>query len=204
MVQISSDGKAVASLEGHAGAPSSARMMGRPTVKAASTLPPPGPGSQAPILGRVLHIKSADGTLRAAGRRLHYANGIALSPDGQRLYVNESEAGRVISFKVESDGTIVRPTAVRASYRRSKSRPRPIPTGLNSVRTAISTSGSTAQGGVHRGRQGWQAQAQDRSAVGHKRPISPSATDGKTIYVMAVDDTSAAPYKGKVYSVANE
>jgi hypothetical protein len=28
--------------------------------------------------------------------------------------------------------------------------------------------------------------------------------DGKMIYITAVDDTSAAPYKGKVYAVANE
>ena len=36
---------------------------------------------------------------------LHYANGIAHGMDG-RLYVNESEAGRVISFKIVSDGSL--------------------------------------------------------------------------------------------------
>ena len=30
------------------------------------------------------------------------------------------------------------------------------------------------------------------------------SADGKTIYVMAVDDKSAAQYKGKVYAVGNE
>ena len=38
-------------------------------------------------------------------------------------------------------------------------------------------------------------------------PASPNLTfsaDGKTIYVMAVDDTAAAPYTGKVYAVASQ
>jgi gluconolactonase len=37
-------------------------------------------------------------------------------------------------------------------------------------------------------------------------PAAPNLTfgaDGKTVYVMAVDDQQNAPYKGKVYAIAN-
>jgi hypothetical protein len=38
-----------------------------------------------------------------------------------------------------------------------------------------------------------------------ERPVMSDGTaDGKTIYVMAVDDRSAAPYKGKVYAIPNK
>ena len=37
---------------------------------------------------------------------LHYANGVVLGADRKRLYVNEFEAGRVISFAVADDGTL--------------------------------------------------------------------------------------------------
>ena len=38
-------------------------------------------------------------------------------------------------------------------------------------------------------------------------PAAPNLTfspDGATVYVMAVDDTQNAPYKGKVYAIANQ
>ena len=106
MVQISSDGKTVSSsAKDNAGAALVGPNDGTPDGKGGIYFTTSGPWESAPILGRVLHM-SADGTIRPLADDLHYANGIALAPDGQRLYVNESEAGRVISFKVESDGTL--------------------------------------------------------------------------------------------------
>ena len=58
-----------------------------------------GPWESGPIVGKVFHL-AADGTIKEMANDLHYANGIALSGDGKRLMVNESEAGRVISFAV--------------------------------------------------------------------------------------------------------
>jgi sugar lactone lactonase YvrE len=37
---------------------------------------------------------------------LHYANGLALSNDGKTLFLAESEAGRVIQFNVQPDGSL--------------------------------------------------------------------------------------------------
>ena len=64
-----------------------------------------GPWESGPIVGKVFHL-AADGTIREAANDLHYANGIALSADGKRLFVNELEAGRVISFALADDGTL--------------------------------------------------------------------------------------------------
>src|SRR4051794_32619890 len=64
-----------------------------------------GPWESGPIVGRVLHV-AADGTPRVLADDLHYANGIVLSADGKTLYVNESEAGRVIQFAVGEDGAL--------------------------------------------------------------------------------------------------
>jgi gluconolactonase len=64
-----------------------------------------GPWESGPIVGKVFHL-ATDGTIHEAANDLHYANGIVLSADGKRLFVNESEAGRVISFAVAEDGTL--------------------------------------------------------------------------------------------------
>ena len=58
-----------------------------------------------PIVGKVYHL-TEDGTITEMAGDLHYANGVVLGADGKRLYVNESEAGRVISFAVADDGSL--------------------------------------------------------------------------------------------------
>ena len=55
--------------------------------------------------GRVYRI-DADGRASEVARGLAYANGIALSPDGSRLYVGESLTGILWTFHVESDGRL--------------------------------------------------------------------------------------------------
>jgi gluconolactonase len=65
-----------------------------------------GPWESAPIVGKVYWLAPGDAAPRTAADDLHYANGIALSPGDGRLYVGESEAGRVISFAVGADHTL--------------------------------------------------------------------------------------------------
>jgi gluconolactonase len=64
-----------------------------------------GPWESGPIVGKVYHL-AADGALTAVADDLHYANGVQRSADGKLLYVNESEAGRVITFAVQEDGSL--------------------------------------------------------------------------------------------------
>jgi len=49
---------------------------------------------------------SRNGAICEVADDLHFANGLTRSHDGHRLLVNESEAYRVISFKIESDGSL--------------------------------------------------------------------------------------------------
>jgi gluconolactonase len=60
---------------------------------------------KAPISGTVLYM-SADGTLVEVANLIHYSNGLTLSKDGKNLLVAEMLAGRILSFPVESGGTL--------------------------------------------------------------------------------------------------
>ncbi len=159
-----------------------------------------GPWESAPIVGKVYHLDAA-GSLAPVANDLHYANGIALSPDGTLLYVVESEAGRVITFAVGADGSLsdrrsfvvirrVDPASGVDAY----------PDGMK-----IGPDGKIYIGQYSLGRivvvdtAGAFVEAYDVPS-----PAAPNlafSKDGKTIYVMAVDEVNEAPYWGKVYAL---
>jgi gluconolactonase len=199
MVQVSSDGKTVASMaKDNAGNALVGPNDGTPDGKGGIYFTTSGPWESGPIVGRVLHM-SAEGTILPRADDLHYANGIALSPDGQRLFVNESEAGRVISFKIESDGTLSDRRLFVRLFALDEP-PEAYPDGLK-----FGPDGNLYIGLYSAGR----IVVVDKEGKLQRKIEVPSATapnltfsaDGKTIYVMSVDDTSSAPYKGKVYAV---
>lgn len=158
-----------------------------------------GPWESAPIVGRVLHL-AADGTMTSLADDLHYANGIARSADGSLLYVNESEAGRVISFKIGDDGSL----GDRRLFVRLADLGQPAnayPDGLK-----LGPDGNIYVGQYSAGRI--LIVTPDGSLAGQLDVPSPAAPnlafspDGKTVYVTAVDDTDNAPYRGKVYALS--
>lgn len=59
----------------------------------------------APIEGRILYLASDD-TITEVANDIHYANGLALSPDGQVLYASEMAAQRVLRFDVGENGAL--------------------------------------------------------------------------------------------------
>jgi gluconolactonase len=201
MVRISATGETIdAQAKDGSGGALVGPNDGTPDGKGGIYFTTSGPWESGPIVGRVLHM-AQDGTIREAANDLHYANGVALAPDGQRLYVNESEAGRVISFKVEADGTLsdrrlfVRLTALDEP-------PEAYPDGIK-----IGPDGNFYIGLYSAGR----IVVADKDGKLVRKIEVPSAAapnltfsaDGKTIYITAVDDKSAAPYKGKVYAIEN-
>lgn len=155
-----------------------------------------GPWESGPIVGKVYHL-APDGTLRLLADDLHYANGIALAPDGGRLYVNESEAGRVISFAAGSDGGLSdRRLFVRVSEVDPGS-PGSYPDGLK-----FGPDGNLWIGQYSIARivvvtpDGALVATHDLPSAA--APNFAFSADGRHLYVAAVDDTSASPYRGRM------
>ena len=59
----------------------------------------------APAEGAVLYLDREGGLRRVAGG-IHYSNGVALTPDGKRLFVSEHLSRRVLVFDVAADGAL--------------------------------------------------------------------------------------------------
>jgi sugar lactone lactonase YvrE len=159
-----------------------------------------GPWESGPIVGKVYHL-APDGALRMVANDLHYANGVAQSPEGGRLFVNESEAGRVISFAIDADGELSdRRLALRVFMTDPKSGVGAYPDGIK-----FGPDGNLWIGQYSSGRivvatpEGEFVRAIDVPTAA--APNFTFSADGKTIYVMAVDDTSAAPYTGRVLAM---
>jgi sugar lactone lactonase YvrE len=157
-----------------------------------------GPWESAPIVGRVLHM-SAEGVVRGLADDLHYANGIALSADGKTLYVAESEAGRIITLNVDENGGL----SNRRLFVRLTSLQEPVgayPDGIKLDRSGRLYIGQFSAGRI--------LVVNDAAELVGKIEVPSSAApnltfsaDGKTIFVVAVDEPNNAPYAGKVYAI---
>ena len=160
-----------------------------------------GPWESGPIVGKVYHL-SAGGALTPVADDLHYANGIQLSADGKLLYVNEFEAGRVITFAVQEDGSL----AERQLFVRLTALGEPVDAYPDGIK--LGADGNLYIGQYSAGRI--VVVTTDGKLVRKLEVPSPAAPnlafspDGTTIYVMAVDDQQNPPYKGKVYAIANQ
>lgn len=161
-----------------------------------------GPWETAPIVGGLFHY-GADGLIRQLADDLHYANGVALSPDGKTLYCSESYAGRIVQFTVLDDGSL----ADRREFVR-----------LDRVMNDTTEEGLTpdgmefdAEGNLYIGlynRLGKilvvDAEGEFLRTLDVPSPYAPNLffdPSGKYVYVTAVDDGDNAPYPGKVYKI---
>jgi sugar lactone lactonase YvrE len=157
-----------------------------------------GPWEAGPIVGRVVHL-SADGKLTGVADDLHYANGIVFGKDG-RLYVNESEAGRTISFAVAPDGSLSDRRLFVRLYQMGEG-PEVYPDGIKLGPNGNFYIGEYSSGTI------LEVTADGKVANKYTvpSPASPNLTfsdDGKTMYVTAIDNKNGAPYEGKVYALA--
>ncbi len=95
------------------------------------------PGARA--TGAVLHV-DASGRVRRLAEGIHYANGVAVTPDGKILYVSEHLGRRVLAFDIAA--TVRCPAGAPSS--RSTTWSVPIPSGAGRLGRTGSMSTATA------------------------------------------------------------
>lgn len=198
IVVISADGKTLRSFDKDAAGNALAGPNdGTPDGNGGAYITLSGPWEAGPIVGRVVHL-SAAGVLNGVADDLHYANGVALGPDG-RLYVNESEAGRVISFATSEVGMLGDRRLFVRLYQMGEAAD-VYPDGIKLGPNGNFYIGEYSSGTI--------LEVDPTGKLVNKYGIpaagAPNLTfslDGKTMYVMAVDNKAAAPYEGKVHAV---
>jgi gluconolactonase len=159
-----------------------------------------GPWESDPIAGKIYYI-NAKGGVKLVADDLHYANGLAMSADGKTLYCAESEAARIIRFKVAADGSLNdRRLFVRVGQVDQASGAFAYPDGIK-----MDSKGNLWIGQYSKGRI--VVVGPDKKFIkAYEVPsaASPNLIFGpgeKSIYVMGVDETAKAPYWGKVYKI---
>ena len=159
-----------------------------------------GPWESAPIAGKIYWLTPGVPAPEMVADDLHYANGIALGPQDGRIYVAESEAGRIVSFAVtEGPGLGDRRLFARLADLDPRAAPNPYPDGIE-----FGPDGNLWIGQYSSGRilvaapDATLAGALDLPALAV--PNLAFSADGKILYVAAVDSYHA-PYPGRLLAV---
>lgn len=160
-----------------------------------------GPWEPDPIVGKVVHVTS-DGTANVVAKDIHYANGLVLSKDGKTLYVNESEANRVIQFTVADDGSLSDRRLFLRLYTLGEP-PSAYPDGIKLGPDGNIYIGEYSDGRILVVDPATKKLVKKIDVPSAAAPNLAFSADGKTMYVTAVDDKSGAPYPGKVYAITN-
>jgi sugar lactone lactonase YvrE len=164
----------------------------------------PGPA----IDGKVFYL-GADGMITQRAVNVHSANGIAVSNDGKTLYVIETEAHRVIKFRIEPDGTLADRRVFVDLDDLTKNLTHLYPDGIK-----IDSKGEIYIGqnprDAHAPLAGTifvvNAQAALLRTLRLPSPGVPNlgfSVDEATVYVAALDQLDKSPYSGKIYSIPN-
>ena len=155
------------------------------------------------VLGKVFY-RAANGGITQVAADINYANGLAIAPDGQTLYVAETRGGRLLRFAIAADGTLSgRQVFVQLSdILRDGARTTYSPDGLRIDAKGNLFVGLYNGGGFAViGPDGKALQQIDVPATHHANlTISP---DGKSIYVTGVNDGADGLYHGMLYRLAN-
>jgi sugar lactone lactonase YvrE len=160
-----------------------------------------GPWETDPIVGKVVHV-TPDGTANVVAKDIHYANGLVLSKDGKTLFVNESEANRVIQFTVGGDGSLSDRRLFLRLYTLGEP-PSAYPDGIKLGPDGNLYIGEYSDGRILIVDPATKKLVRKVDVPSAAAPNQAFSADGKTMYVTAVDDKSGAPYPGKVYAVTN-
>lgn len=203
MAIVSKEGKTVASYnKTDTGAPLLGPNDGTPDGKGGIYFTCSGPVDPMTVQGSVMHL-APDGTIKEVANDIEQANGVTRSPDGSLLYVNASVAGQVLTFKIGADGSLTDRRMFLHMPTLNGEAPDANPDGIKFGPDGNIYIGEASSGHI--------VKVDPKGQLLHRFEVpsvaAPNFTwspDGKTLYVMAVDDMAKAPYKGKVYSLPNE
>ncbi|HTV52900.1 MAG TPA: SMP-30/gluconolactonase/LRE family protein [Steroidobacteraceae bacterium] len=160
------------------------------------------------IDGKIFYLAAA-GSITQKAADVHSANGIAVSRDGNTLYVIETEDHRLLQFTIAADGSLsgrrvfldldelthhivhIYPDGVKIDSQGHLyigQNPRDVRAPLAGTIFVVDTEGKLLR------------------TLKLPSPGVPNLTfspDEKTVYVMALDQLDKPPYRGKVYAIAN-
>lgn len=155
-----------------------------------------------PIVGKVYYMGN-DGAITEVANDLHYANGVAVSPDGKTLYVSESEAHRVIQFDIGEGSLSNRQVFAVINTIDPDSGELAYPDGLK-----VDSKGNLYIGQYSMGRI--LVVGPDKAllkTIDVPSPAAPNLTfspDESIAYVTAIDDLDGGTYMGTVYQAPDE
>jgi gluconolactonase len=162
-----------------------------------------GSGSDGADLGKVYYLAAGRSVKEVAGG-IHFANGLAVSPDGKLLYVAETKASRLLVFAIVLDGTLgerrefVKLADILADGRHDAFSPDGVRIDKHgNLFVALYNGGGLAVVDPN----GKLVKRIDVPATHHTNlAITP---DGKFIYATAIDDLPNGSYRGELYRVPN-
>jgi sugar lactone lactonase YvrE len=152
------------------------------------------------IDGRVLHVSPSMEVTELASD-IHFANGIAVSPDGKNLLIAEPEAQRILSFKRNANDTL---SDRRVFARVNKIDPEggidAYPDGIKFGPDGNLWIGEYSKPRVAVISGDGKKFIRAYDLPGKACPNVAFTPDGRSFIVAVVEDKDNAPYKGKVYS----
>lgn len=196
---ITTDGKPVATYDKDAsGQALQGPNDGVPDGKGGAYFTLSGPWTPGPVVGRIVHL-AADGTLTEVANDLNYPNGIVIGADG-RLYVNESYAGTVTSFAVAADGTLSDRKSFVHLYQLGED-PGVFPDGIKIGPNGNFFIGLNSEAAILEVSPDGSKVVTRHTFQSGGTPNMSFSADGKTMFVMAVDNEAGPPYEGRVLAV---
>jgi len=167
-------------------------------------------GDPGPVINGKVYYLAANGTISLEASDVHSANGVAVSRDGKRLYVVETEGHRVLQFKI-GPGSSLSDRRVFVNLDDLTKNPAHLyPDGVK-----IDSKGQIYIGqnphDIHAPLSGTifvvNADGELLRTLTLPSPGVPNlafSPDEKTLYVTALDQVDKPPYRGKLYSIAND
>ncbi len=166
-----------------------------------------GSGKGGPLIDASAYYITKDGQVKLVADNLHNSNGILVSLDGKTLYIVETEDNRIIASDINDDGSLSNRRVFLNLNDMFPNQAHIWPDGIK----------FNSKGEMYIGQSPRSLDAPGKIIVVDKdakllrtlsvpSPSMPNFAFGpgeKTLFVMALDQIDAAPWKGKVYEIAN-